>query len=117
MIFPIQFETALRKITKAQNLVLRAYEYHGLELRVIKWYVNNILYRLQFEEPEDKLIKVIIHRDVFKIFPRLLSWCHNNIPMFPYLADIKFDDLGLLSTDLTEHQFSNKINEFIKRSV
>lgn len=112
--FPEILNEVLTELALQRNFkLLKETHYESLN-RELQWLDNKTLNRIDFDYSSgDLFVIVTVYRDRFKIFPRFLIWCHNNIPMFPYCAKIKWNKLGKLSLELSKDELKKHIEECI----
>jgi hypothetical protein len=114
---PEAFEVALSEVARSSGLFLHKYEYHGVEVRELRRWEGNTLRKLQANQGKDQRIEVIIRKDVFKNYQKLRIWLHNNIPMFPYTAEIKWKVMNALELGLSVADYEKILSDFIKSDV
>lgn len=100
----------------AQRYTLRAsrnthYDAINMELSLFQ---ENSRRRLNFELAHGK-VHVFIYLENFPCFPRILSWCHENIELFPSFSSIEWRELEELPLDGTEGYYAEKIKVYIDR--
>lgn len=110
--FPDELAKALYAIAQKYNLKLIKDTHYDAINRVLYWYENKMLKRINFECLSHQ-VDVCLYQDEFPIAPRLFSWLHNNIPMFPYLAKISWQQLDNLPLDQSYEYYLEKINSFL----
>ena len=79
--------------------------------------VGNQMQRLDFQPMENHSFIVTKYIDTFPFFPRLFKLLHNVIPMFPYCAKIKFEQIGVLATELKGDELKKQILEYVKNAL
>jgi hypothetical protein len=113
-IFPDHIDKILRIIAKERKIELRMREsYEGTVNRELYWFEGNIQKRMHFAIVGSRVATTYYH-DTFPACPKLLIWCHNYIPMFPYYAKIKWESLGEMSLAEAEAVYYEKIRSYIE---
>jgi hypothetical protein len=75
------------------------------------------LQRVDFQPLESGIIRVTHYTDAFTCLPKLLRWCHNNLPMFPYLAEIKYKTVCDFDSRLGNTEFEQKVLSIIETTL
>lgn len=115
--FPLELHNALVEIAIEYRLKFEKETHFEARNRELWWFRKSTLYRLNFEFIHDEpSILVFYYVDRFPIFPKLLAWCHDFIPMFPYYAKITWQQLPNFPLDLTKDEYKEKIKEIIKET-
>lgn len=114
---PEEFELAVQKVAQSTGWTLHKYEYHGVEVRELRRWERNTLRKLQTNLNEDNKIEVTIRKDSFKNCPKLRKWLYNNIPMFPYTAEVKWKAVDPLEVTLSVVDYESILSELLKSDV
>ena len=80
----------------------------------LSWWRGKTLHRLDFQPLKESELAVTHYKDHFKLFPRLLRWAHDAIPLFPYLARIEWSRLETWSFPLEESCITKLLADVIK---
>lgn len=70
----------------------------------LSWWRGKVLHRLDFQPLETTQVAVTHHEDRFRLLPRFFRWAHNNIPLFPYLANREWRRLTTESFPVAENR-------------
>ena len=70
----------------------------------LSWWQGKVLNRLDFQPLEATQVAVTHHEDRFRVLPHFLRWAHNNIPLFPYLANLEWRRLTTESFPVAENR-------------
>ncbi len=81
-------------IPKGKDITLHFDTHYDANNYVFEKIKGKQLHRLDFQPLQNETIKVTHYIDKFKCCPKLLVWCHNNIPNFSYLAQIEYHPIG-----------------------
>jgi len=79
--------------------------------------IGNEIYRLDFQPTEKHTISVTKYVDTFMFLPKLFSFMHNVIPMFPCLAKIKHEKIGDISGELEGSELKNSILGYLDNAL
>ena len=77
------------------------------------WWRGPTLHRLDFQPLEKRELSITHYRDHFRFLPHFFRWAHQNLPLFPYVAQIELSSLEKTSFPLQESQ----IAAFVSRSI
>jgi len=84
--------------------------------RELIWFERNKLHRVNFDFSDPtQFLRTTYYIDEFPLFPRVLIWCHNYIPMFPYLARIAWHQLPDIPLGLKKDDYRKIIKEYIAK--
>jgi|SRR5687768_10262110 len=94
--------TFLRDRARHANLGLALNTHYDAGNCELRWWDGSTLHRLDFQPLDAGELAITHYRDRFARFPRFLNWAHSNIPLFPYLADIRWERLDTLQFPVDE---------------
>lgn len=114
---PEAFEVALAEVARYSGWALHKFEYHGVEMRELRRWEGNSLRKLRAHLREDQKIELIIQKDNFSNLPKLRIWLHNNMPMFPYTAEIKWKETEVLDSTLSLDEYEVALLDLTNQSV
>ena len=112
--FPDHIDKILNILARERKIELRIRETHyGTLNRELFWFEKNIQKRIHFAVVGSR-VETTYYREAFLACPKLLIWCHNFVPMFPYFAKIKWESLGELPPAEAEAVYFEKIRYYIE---
>ena len=75
------------------------------------------IHRLDFQPMENGTIQITKLTDIFPTLPWLFSFLHNVVPLFPYVAKVSYEVVGVLNPPFEGSGFKNKIQELVKNAL
>jgi len=114
--FPSNFDEALKSISTEFKIKLLKETHYEARNRELHWLEKNRLHRLDFNF-DNNMIAVTHYIDKFSIpLPKkILIWCHDYIPGFPYCAKISWEKLSPLPLELSKEEYKARLEEIIDR--
>jgi hypothetical protein len=82
--------------------------------RELVWFKENTQYRLDFTLRQS-LVVVTYYVNEFPLFPKLLIWCNNYIPMFPHYAKITWYQLPDIALELNKNEYKKIVKDYIDK--
>lgn len=101
-------------IPKRKGMVLYCDTHYDANNYVFEKWEGNKLHRLDFQPLQNEIIKVTHHIDSFGCCSKLLIWCHNYLPNFPYLAKIEYNNV--CDIDIHDEKLKAKILEIVNKT-
>lgn len=80
----------------------------------LSWWQGSVLHRLDFQPQESTRVSITQYEDSFQCLPKFLRWAHGTIPLFPYLAQIKWINIATEYFPIDESSIETIIAEAIK---
>lgn len=114
---PDTFEIALAEVAQKTGWSLQIYEYHGAEVRELRKWEGNSLRKVKANLNENEKIQLTLQKDAFKNCAKLRKWLYNNIPMFPYTAQIKWREADALDLTLSVAEYEKILLNLTKSDV
>jgi hypothetical protein len=81
--------------------------------RELEWTEKNIKKRIDLTYM-DEFVTVTFYKDKFPVWPRFLTWCHDNIPWFHYGAEIEWESLDKLPLNKSYDFYDKMIRSYIE---
>ncbi len=114
--YPEPFEEALDEVAKQKQIKVLRYEYWGVPIRTLQWVDNRVLRRVQFDFRDNDIGVTLKTEKTGGIFS-FYKWCHNNIPMFPYLLKITYLEKQPLSHDCSVEEYMQAMKSLVESDV
>ena len=105
---PEQLNEALKAIAFENKLKLSHNTHYNAVNAELRFTYGNLIKRINCEVVNN-MVHVVAYIEIFPFFPILLRWCQNNIPMFPFLAKIKWKRVAKLPVSETKGFYQEKI--------
>ena len=105
--YPKAFEEAIDIVAKEKRLKVLRYEYWGAPIRTLQWVNNNVLRSVQFDS-QDNNIGVTLKTEKTGGIYSFFRWCHNNIPLFPFLLKATSLEKPLLTKQYSIEEYTKK---------
>lgn len=78
---------------------------------------GNTILRLDFQPTENSSFIVTKYTDHFPIFPRLFRFLHNTVPFFPYLAEIRQEQVAEITADKEDSALKEEIVTLVQEAI
>ncbi len=111
--FPKNIDEVISSIAKEFKIRVKATTHYDTLNRVLEWTEKNTKKRIDLTYTEN-FVTVTSYKDKFPFWPRLLTWCHDNIPSFRYLAKIEGENLDRLPLNKTYDFYDKKLRSYIE---
>lgn len=111
--FPQEIDKAINTIAKERKMRMSKDTHSDTSNRVFGWLEQNAQKRIDLTY-NGEYVDVTYYKDTFSCCPRLLIWCHNNIPLFPYIADTEWETIDKLPLNQTYDFYDKKLRTYIE---
>lgn len=116
--FPDDVSAAIEEIAEGNEFYIKKETHYEALNRVLEWFEANKLYRLDISYlNNESCLKTTCYVDEFnypKILFKIFNWCHDYIPNFPYMAKIKWKDLGNIPLHLGKEEYKKILSSYIE---
>lgn len=110
--FPKQVDKIVRVVAKEMNLLVFKKTHYDDDNLVLLWYENNIKKRIDLSVLGGS-ISVTFYCDIYPFNPKVIDWCHDNIPFFPIKRKSNWKNLGELPLTENDEYYYHHIKKYI----
>ncbi len=111
--FPKNIDGVINLIAKEYKIKVKKTTHYDTLNCVLEWTEMNTKKRIDLTYMGE-FVTVTFYKDRFPFWPRLLTWCHDNIPSFHYLAKIEWESLDKLPLNKTYDFYDKKLRSYVE---